>query len=381
MLLIKNAETNLVAFAVLGVILAHFHGERFNKGIPGRIFLWMVYSAMGALVLDSASWMLDGASGPAGIWLVAFTNALLFVCNPTTLLLWVMYVDYQIYADIQRIRAMKPFVVVIFAVNTVFSLVAPFAGGYFSVDGNAHYHRGPLFILADLLCIGVLAYGFFLILWNRNHVPRRHTITMLAFSFPPVVGTVLQSLMFGISLIWPSIAVSLLIVYTGIQNQQMTTDYLTGLYNRRELDRDLRRRIRDLRAGSVLGVLMLDLDNFKEINDRFGHAVGDHALETMAHLMRRCFHHEDLLARYGGDEFVCVLEMDSAANLETAARRLGDQIEVYNRMNPEPCLLGISMGGAVYDPADPLAADALLDLADRNMYREKERNKCKNMTT
>lgn len=89
-------------------------------------------------------------------------------------------------------------------------------------------------------------------------------------------------------------------IYINIQNGEISTDYLTGLYNRRRLDEHLQRRLRMRRKEQKLFVIMMDMDKFKDINDKYGHAVGDEALVKMAELLRGiCKESDDFIARMG----------------------------------------------------------------------------------
>lgn len=89
-------------------------------------------------------------------------------------------------------------------------------------------------------------------------------------------------------------------IYINIQNGEISTDYLTGLYNRRRLDEHLQRRLRMRRKEQKLFVIMMDMDKFKDINDKYGHAVGDEALVKTAELLREiCKESDDFIARMG----------------------------------------------------------------------------------
>lgn len=151
-----------------------------------------------------------------------------------------------------------------------------------------------------------------------------------------------------------------------------TTDSLTGLGNRLRLDDafdHLRARAR--REGMPLTALMLDLDHFKNVNDRHGHATGDRVLRALAELLRTRIRRSDLAFRLGGEEFLILLpdtRLDAARSLAEELRRSVEQhhVEVAGR----PLQLSTSVGVAEMDPADGL--DDLLAAADRRLYRAKE---------
>jgi diguanylate cyclase (GGDEF)-like protein len=145
------------------------------------------------------------------------------------------------------------------------------------------------------------------------------------------------------------------------------TDSLTGLFNRQHLAERLKEEVdRAHRYDLPLAVLMADLDHFKEVNDRFGHAAGDRALEQVAKRLLIVTREVDLVARYGGEEFVIVLPNTGREGAEGAARRIVQTIrDTPHPLPGEPTPVTISIGGAVLgtreEPRDLLArADAAL---------------------
>jgi diguanylate cyclase (GGDEF)-like protein/PAS domain S-box-containing protein len=147
-----------------------------------------------------------------------------------------------------------------------------------------------------------------------------------------------------------------------------TTDALTGVANRgtglREIDR--------LLAGSSpVGVLFCDLDGFKQVNDRHGHVVGDELLATLARALDECLVADEWVFRYGGDEFVVVVAPGAEAAIDDRVRDLARRVEVAVAAGGGAYGVGISSGTAVAD-AGTTDATALLDAADRTMYRAKQ---------
>jgi diguanylate cyclase (GGDEF)-like protein len=145
------------------------------------------------------------------------------------------------------------------------------------------------------------------------------------------------------------------------------TDSLTGLFNRQHLAERLKEEVdRAHRYDVPLGLLMADLDHFKQVNDRYGHAAGDHVLEHVAKRLASVTREVDLVARYGGEEFIALLPNTGRDGAEQAARRIITAIrESPAEVNGQPFPLTISIGGAILglreEPRDLLArADAAL---------------------
>jgi diguanylate cyclase (GGDEF)-like protein len=140
-------------------------------------------------------------------------------------------------------------------------------------------------------------------------------------------------------------------------------DALTGLLNRRELEaRFASESSRARRSGAPFGMLLVDVDHFKDINDSLGHERGDDALRKIATLMQRTVRGHDTVARFGGDEFVVLLESAPPVELSAAARRIGRLV----------CDAGLSVSiGIAAWPDDCAETEKLFSVADANLYRAK----------
>ncbi|MDE0856058.1 MAG: EAL domain-containing protein, partial [Nevskia sp.] len=152
-------------------------------------------------------------------------------------------------------------------------------------------------------------------------------------------------------------------------------DALTGLPNRNLLnERIVQALSRARREGRSVGVLFLDLDGFKYVNDSFGHTLGDTLLKTVAARLRHAVRESDTVARLGGDEFVLVLDSGHAEEAEVVAAKL---VGIFSRPLPadgRSLHLTASIGISVY-PQDGDSAEMLLKHADVAMYRAKERGR------
>jgi diguanylate cyclase (GGDEF)-like protein len=154
--------------------------------------------------------------------------------------------------------------------------------------------------------------------------------------------------------------------------QLSVTDPLTGLGNVRQLGDALRREAeRATRFGRTLGVLILDLDHFKEVNDRYGHRAGDAVLVEFARRVRRVVREVDLSFRQGGEEFVILLPETDVAGSLTAARRIGEAIrETPFPLPDNEITVTVSVGVAVF-PRHSRSAVGILDAADVALYAAK----------
>lgn len=155
--------------------------------------------------------------------------------------------------------------------------------------------------------------------------------------------------------------------------QMATIDELTGITNRRGFillaDRYLRHAFRTKRS---LSLLFIDLNNFKSINDRYGHDVGDDALCQAASIINMVFRNADICARLGGDEYVVLLPETKSENFKNIKDRLTQTFNEFNKNSGKAYTLSCSIGIVGYDATTPPDLNLLLRLADEAMYRCKE---------
>lgn len=150
-------------------------------------------------------------------------------------------------------------------------------------------------------------------------------------------------------------------------------DTVTGVHNHRYLQERLRQEVaRSARSHSPLAVLMLDLDKFKPINDRFGHADGDRVLHNIAATIKMHVRTSDVVARYGGDEFVVLMPDTTDDRAEHVARRVVEGIlrDRHELSDGSKVSVGVSAGLSVY-PTDGRTPAQLLSAADAAMYSAK----------
>jgi diguanylate cyclase (GGDEF)-like protein len=157
------------------------------------------------------------------------------------------------------------------------------------------------------------------------------------------------------------------------QRRMATTDPLTTLRTRRYLDERLAREVaRARRSGRPLGLLMIDVDHFKRINDTYGHGAGDLALAQVGEVLRHCLRPGDLVARYGGEEFAALLsDVDPHGIVELAERvRLAVATAPITVVEGMPLLVTVSVGAACI-PEHALDGGDLVRAADRALYAAK----------
>src|SRR6185312_15890740 len=155
--------------------------------------------------------------------------------------------------------------------------------------------------------------------------------------------------------------------------REASLDPLTGLKNRRRFDEDLRTAMARARREHTTGaVLMLDLDDFKHVNDTYGHPAGDRTIKEVADVLRQRTRESDSLARFGGDEFAVVVPRCSPAEARTVAESIASAIREHRPADGEVDPITASVGVAMFGTDPRTSAESVVSEADTAMYAAKD---------
>jgi len=160
-------------------------------------------------------------------------------------------------------------------------------------------------------------------------------------------------------------------------SRQAYSDTLTGLPNRRALDERLEEEVQSARRNNYsFAVVMMDLDGFKDINDTYGHPVGDDVLRLVFNQMARGVRNTDFLARYGGDELTLILTQSDVSSAKIVTEKIIEGMKKLKFVLPDKkkLKLGISGGMALY-PLHARNGSDLLRAADAALYQAKKHNR------
>jgi diguanylate cyclase (GGDEF)-like protein len=161
------------------------------------------------------------------------------------------------------------------------------------------------------------------------------------------------------------------VVYNEAATRLSMVDPLTDTFNRRYMDQILEKDLRRAdRMGVKLGFVMIDINNFKSVNTRFGHLIGDQVLVEVAQVLKQTFRASDIVMRYGGDEFLIILSDTNEAQSALAMQRLQNAVDKWNAMGRvQDYEMALSWGVEVYSKGANF--HDVLDAADRKMYEHK----------
>jgi len=369
---LRTLYISIFALFILLLLYINIHKQKQKILLQDRLFKIAVILNFCMIIIELLSWIFDKKPGQINLVLNTTFNLLLFVFALTGGIFGYLYANLQIYQDEMRLRKLKNPLIVFFGINMLLSVLSLQTGWFFKVDAANIYHRGAYYWAHVVLIYSIIIYTEFLIIHNRKRIEKKNYLTMLLFPVPPLVGGLMQALQYGLSLSWCGMSLSLLLVYFNMQDEALNTDYLTGAYNRRQLDYYIEQKIRNSNNAKSFSVILIDLDRFKFVNDKYGHAVGDDVLKTTVNLLRKSLGKDDFLARFGGDEFYIILDISDRTLLEKAVKKIKHNINNYNLTGDKPYKIAFSVGYDIYDCSLKQSYNDFLKHIDICMYNDKK---------
>lgn len=262
----------------------------------------------------------------------------LFAC---CILVFLRFHFFHIVSKVRFALAVFPILLVLVAV--IVNLFVPFL---FQIDENNVYQRlnGYYFLLAlDVLCL-ICSFLMYVHALSKGKATRFFPYYL--FMVPIIFGTLFQTFVANVCVIWPSFIIALAGVIASIKSEHIFRDELTGLYNRAYFNYAIHSALR--KKQPVLTGIMLDINDFKNINDHFGHDFGDKALTDFADLLVKSVGHIAPIIRLSGDEFVILVKTADKKEISRYIDHINLGFEEFNNSKKRPYELFASLGYATY---------------------------------
>ncbi|MBN2627023.1 MAG: GGDEF domain-containing protein [Spirochaetales bacterium] len=370
---ILRVDIGIYALLILLIIL---YGIRIrHRGYESSVnFLRFVcWSAVFVILMDIMPWLCEGRPGRNMERLNYLSNFLLLSLSSLPLIGWVSYLDFIIYRSRERLRKRLyylPYTLIALAAMAV----TPATGFVFSIMEGNIYQRGPGIAVIAAVNYLLVLQAFFIVVRQKRGVDRPVWLNLLIFGLVPTIGATLQMRFYGLMTTWPFTVLAILMTYLFLEVQRETRDYLTGLLNRRQIEECLQIRLGEAGRSGSFALIIIDMDDFKIINDTLGHQTGDQALIAFSNILVRSLKRTDRVGRLGGDEFMIILETKDEDVVFQVTDRISGQTEKENTWGNNPFRLDFSFGYAFYHPSQ--SYKELMHQADQMMYRKKrERRK------
>ena len=360
---------NGFAILMMAFLLDCRHRNRESIHSDDKVYdLMAIITILGA-VLETLSFWIDGKMFFGARILNHLTNSLCFIGTVGISFLWCIYVDLHIYKNHTRFRRYLKYVILPFIIELVAVLYNLAGNGFlFTISADNVYRRSFFSVLGYITIYIYFVYSIYLVYHSKEEGMNVDFFPIFYFVAPSIIGVAVQYFHYGITTSWISVALSLTFVQTQAYSENISTDSLSGLFNRRYLDCVLAKK-ELLEKKSIYGILM-DINDFKCINDHYGHNVGDQVIRLMGHILSNTVPENAIAIRYAGDEFVVLIIDEDPNTVVETMHDISKGIDVFNHSGIQPFTMSVSMGHAKLDPTD---TEAFLREMDLRMYEEKRK--------
>lgn len=357
---------------LLASIAVHAWFKLDKKNQAHQLFFRLILLTIVILLLEILSVFLNSSSYTDFMFVHKLVNVIGFTLTPFVPIYAILYV-YSIINKYKKIDINKLFwLSVPLVVNSLITWGSWSYDLIFEVNYENRYVRGPWFFISPLTSYFYYIVCLQLLYDGRKNISREELLVLSLLAGIPAVLSGFQLYFFVYLTIWNSVALAIVINYIFLIYKQIKIDPLTRLGNRRAYDEYLNSL--QGKRNIVLSVVTIDLDDFKRINDTFGHHEGDNVLRLFARMLTDTFEGKGLSIRWGGDEFIVLVNENRSEIVEKYIKTLDDKINTYNKSGARPYQIKFSFGMTVFDSKYNSIYE-LIQHSDKLMYEcKKKRN-------
>ena len=359
--------TDFVGTLLLFIILITGGWDLPTRKEESRILFCIIIASIVDCLMDAFVSYCDGKPDPLLFSISMVGNTYLYLYN-LAVGIAIIYLIVK-HVDKQLPKIQIQFFAVVSIVEVSLLIINFFSPLVFYLDDNNTYHRGPFYWVFVLAAFLLILYGYLYYFVSKLTTPSLRYFPAWEFLLPILMGLIIQSRLYGISLLPVSFAIAFCGLVICLQNESIYIDKLTGVYNRFELEEIRKDVIRKRREK--IAALMIDLNGFKSINDDYSHAEGDNALMAFADILVKVVKTDGTVIRFAGDEFIIIFRKFKEDNISGYKERIRKGIEEYNETSGKPYKLSAAVGGDVFESRGRDISDLLSNI-DSLMYKEKD---------
>ncbi len=328
----------------------------------------VIITILGAIV-ETIAYFFDGVFTVNAIFISYLCNTLVFLGIVSIALLWCAYVDLRIYRNYTRTKDKFKYLFIPWAIEVILLIINCFNTKLlFHMDENHIYVRDKYMIIIYIILLIYYAYSVYLVKHSKKVGLKLEFFPIDYFIAPCLIGTIVQFFVPGITASWVSIAIALTFVQMQSHSENLLIDSLSGLFNRRYLN-SLLAVIKFDMQRSLYGI-MIDVNDFKDINDDFGHAKGDEAIRIMGDVLSSSIPDGAMPIRYAGDEFMVLFNGVKEDTVLETMNRINENLNAFNDSGKEEFHLSVSMGYSRWEESDD-GIEPFLSRMDEGMYEAK----------
>ncbi len=368
-----SLDLSIYALSILVVLFVSLQTDKFVYDQKITILKQIIF-VVGILIgLDILLVSLEGLQHSFINNILWIGNTLSFILSPLPSFFWLAYIGVFVHEKTSIIQTFKKISVLFLVFNACVALLSKPFGFYFTINNLNVYERGPVVLFNSAISYVFIMFATILLIKNIRYIRKQDFFALVIFIVPPTVSNLIQIANPGILIVWPGIVFSLLIAFVYVQNKTMSKDYLSGLYNKMEYETVLDNLVSRKPKKGFVGMI-IDINDFKSINDTYGHDVGDRVIQEISRILIKSFRVNDFVARIGGDEFA-VLAHSHHVHPSMLKQRVLKGIEQLNQSEKFQFDVSLSIGYLVWSRQSNLDKDTFFQIMDKNMYQEKIKSK------
>lgn len=353
------------AFLVLFLLLYRIRIAQTNQ-FDVKAYNFMLIVTFIATINETLSFIIDAHPGFIFHILQYISNTISSASSGIIGYCWCLFVEYHIHRNFKRIKKKSRILAVPLIIATILIFINLLGTGIiFDISKENVYTRGPMNFILYIFVFVYYIESIYTVQKAKNDSILVEFFPIYYFVVPCMIGTMIQGFFFGISTIWLCVAIAFILVYIEIQISISFIDDLSGLYNRKYMNHYLN-KLQNNKAKHVYGFLM-DINDFKTINDIYGHLKGDQAIIQFGKILRHSIDKDSVAIRMGGDEFVIFAILKSNEEALALKKRIEQNVRQFNIHSKEPFHLSFSIGIAKYNGN----IDTFLSAMDDSMYEAK----------
>jgi diguanylate cyclase (GGDEF)-like protein len=374
LLVLCRIDINLFAAFLLAIVgcLAYLrldHRDSFN-----RLYLLGSFMVFAMLLFEAFTCMINHNPSPVLRDLSAVLHMFLFISAPLMTCYWFFLTNsFTRHGDLQKVEILWPLLIPL-GVAAVLTFLSPIFGFLFSIDGAGVYHRGPLFYVDMVITYIYLLSGFLVTVKRRKNMSEMDFLFIIIIDLMPMIGGLVQGLVYGVLFIWASSAGALTLMYIYLQERMVQTDSQTGAWTRHSFENSVIQKLKN-NNQKTFGIAYADIDNLKSINDDYGHAEGDEAIKATVRIIQSILRKGDAVARLGGDEFAILLELSTQEEIRAVLERIRTAITEYNETSGKKYTLSLSIGADIVGRSTENSVEEIVSRVDQLMYADKRHKK------
>lgn len=369
-------QTNLFCVLILLLILI---GLRNKTRYSVLLFKKILFCSILFCMFDIVSVIFRGTNYNSSNLILTFSNSFYLFLPLLIGYYWIQYVYLTIDENRFKLKKVKFLLVIPLLLGFIMLMINVFSHNIFIINSNNIYERSNMYFLyaiSSWIYIAISSIKTIIVYHRTDNIYIKEKIFPLSlFIVAPLITSIVQLLFYGLSVSQIGFTVSSLLIFLYYQDEQILMDNLTKVNNRTSFNEFLQNKYDVLKDNDIISLVFIDIDNFKYINDNYGHLVGDEVLINVASILKKScleFNKNLFLARYGGDEFVIVSSLN-LKQINELEKLIDNNVKVYNK--EENIKISISKGYTSDIKANYKSIIHIIDIADDLMYKNKKTKK------